>query len=125
MVVDRKKRELFLIDYDLDSWVEDRDDTDDDYVGSTSFTAPEVVEDDYKERCHSPVEADLWATGKLLSFVNMLCGYPSRSDTGNLGLVMDSLMERDPEERPSAEQALLMFTGATEAKLPNCMNEQP
>lgn len=57
----------------------------------------------------------------LLSILTILSGFPSRSDTGNLGLVMDRLMERDLEERPSAEQALqmLILTGATEATQPD------
>ena len=69
VVIDVDLLQLFIIDYDLATWVYGRDEVMHGFVGTNGFTAPEVGSSKQKGRYYSPIAADLWATGNILCFM--------------------------------------------------------
>lgn len=104
---------LFIIDFSLAAYVEGRDDYfTDGPVGTEGFTAPEAgFENKYnKETTHSPMAADLWAAGSLMDHMLMSSQDYHAAELGILWEIAYLLMDKDPTQRPSAEDAIAQLS---------------
>lgn len=123
VVVDPDMLQLFIIDYDLAMWVSGRDDVVHGYVGTDGFTAPEVG-DDWKERYYSPIDADLWATGRVLEYMLFRSDDPESPELKLLWLISRLLLNDDAIQRPSADVALGMLLRDAATAMPRPMPEE-
>jgi len=106
VVVDRNGRKLFIIDYDLARFVKGRHEVVCGFVGTDGFTAPEVRDETY----YSPIAADIWAAGSLLTFLLARCDDPSSPKLKPIQRISRLLLNHDPAQRPGADEALAMLT---------------
>jgi len=118
VVIDVDLLRLFIIDYDLATWVYGRDEVMHGFVGTNGFTAPEVGSSKQKGRYYSPIAADLWATGNILRFMISCIGELDSPELKMLRLISRLLMDDDAKQRPSAKEALNMLLGAATSAPP-------
>lgn len=109
---DRDTPQLFVIDFSLAVFVDGQDDFTDGPVGTEGFTAPEVgFEFKYgKKSRYSPVAADLWAAGMLVSHLLTISTDSHAPALGELWGIYTLLTSRDPAQRPSAEDVLAQLS---------------
>ena len=118
VVIDADLLRLFIIDYDLATWVYGRDEVLHGFVGTNGFTAPEVGSSKQKGRYYSPIAADLWATGNILCFMMSRIAELDSPEFKRLQLISRLLMDDDAKQRPGAKEALTMLLGDTTSNLP-------
>ena len=118
VVIDVDLLRLFIIDYDLATWVYGRDEVLHGFVGTNGFTAPEVGSSKQKGRYYSPIAADLWATGNILCFMMSRIAELDSPELKRLRLISGLLMDDDAKQRPSAKEALTMLLGGTTSNPP-------
>jgi serine/threonine protein kinase len=110
VVVGDDKSQLFVIDYDLAERVDGRDDVVSGYVGTDGFMAPEIRMCKEKDRLYYAIPADLWATGNLPEHLLLIkCDEPESPALETLWSISSLLKNNDPEEQPSADEALTML----------------
>ena len=118
VVIDVDLLRLFIIDYDLATWVYGRDEVMHGFVGTNGFTAPEVGSSKQRGRYYSPIAADLWATGNILRFMISCIVELDSPELKLLQLISRLLMDDDAKQRPSAKEALNMLLGGATSALP-------
>jgi len=91
---------LRIIDFDLAIQVEDEDTEIAEYCGTEEWTAPEMGEEDGPTPMHSPIKADRWSCGRVI-LRHIMVGLVGTTGDPRLFKFANSLMAKDPQERPS------------------------
>jgi serine/threonine protein kinase len=105
VVADLDMHQLFIIDYDLAIFANDRDVMEHGFVGTDGCTAPEVRDETY----YSPIATDLWATGSVLKFLLSQSDDPNSPKLKLIWAITGLLLNDDPVQRPGADQVLAML----------------
>lgn len=90
---------LYIIDFDLAMQCESVDEMVESSCGTEGWTAPEIELDDRKpQQAFSPIRADLWACGKMLSEFEKIANQAEVDK--DMSVLHTLLMDFDPKRRP-------------------------
>jgi serine/threonine protein kinase len=98
-IVVRSDDRLFIIDFDLSLRVDGPDHLIDRWCGTPEWMAPEIGERDGPRLLYSPIRADLWSCGRVLSF--LIAKSKEVVGLGELITLTKLLLRQDPRYRPS------------------------
>jgi len=99
---------ILIIDYGTSVQVHSREDVITGYRGTAGWVSPEVGWHDAPDQVFSPINADLWASGKM---VKWFCSHLQRScpqETLYLTQLATELMDEEPQKRPLLTLPLLL-----------------
>jgi serine/threonine protein kinase len=95
-IVVRSDGRLFIIDFDLSLRVDGPDHLIDTWCGTPGWMAPEIGERDDRRRLYSPIRADLWSCGQVISYLMD----KSNEAVGELKRFTRRLLHHNPQYRP-------------------------
>jgi serine/threonine protein kinase len=95
-IVVRSDGRLFIIDFDLSLRVDGPDHLIDTWCGTPGWMAPEIGERDDRRRLYSPIRADLWSCGQVISYLMD----KSNEAVGELKRFTRRLLHPNPQYRP-------------------------
>jgi len=95
-IVVRSDGRLFIIDFDLSLRVDGPDHLIDTWCGTPGWMAPEIGERDDPRRLYSPIRADLWSCGQVISYLMD----KSNEAVGELKPFTRRLLHQNPQYRP-------------------------
>ena len=107
---------LVVIDFGVSVFVDSPDTQIEGFVGTPGWVAPEVGTEHGPPQRYSPIRADLWACGKLLSHIAFRFGVQELS----MNRLARSLSSGDPRQRPllKAETTATKHSRPSDIKMP-------